>query len=106
MGRLSPRLRGGRGRHSDLRGRSRDPKKQSTAISLIESLTDAVLLWQVACEYMSAGKKLEAFGYRRDQAWQDIQKLRLLWNAVLPGWEVADRARGSWIGTVYPIGTP
>ncbi len=43
---------------------------------------------------MSAGKKLEAFGYRRDQAWQDIQKLRLLWNAVLPGWEVADRAQG------------
>ena len=71
----------------------RDPKKQSTAITLIESLTDAALLWQVACEYVSASKKLEPFGYSRADAWKDIQELRLVWDAVLPDWKVADRAQ-------------
>ena len=71
----------------------RDPEKQAIAISLIESLTDAALLWQVACEYISVSKKLEPFGYDRKQAWQDIQELRLVWAAVLPSWEVADRAQ-------------
>jgi predicted nucleic acid-binding protein len=35
---------------------ARDPsaaEKQAIAISLIESLSDVVLLWQVACEYIS-----------------------------------------------------
>jgi predicted nucleic acid-binding protein len=71
----------------------RDPRKQSAAIALIESLKDVALLWQVACEYISAGKKLEPFGYSRAQAWQDIQELRSVWDAVLPSWEVADRAQ-------------
>jgi predicted nucleic acid-binding protein len=71
----------------------RDPKKQATAISLIESLADVALLWQVACEYVSASKKLESFGYSRADAWKDILELRLVWDAVLPSWEVADRAQ-------------
>ena len=70
----------------------REPKKQAIAISLIESLSDPVLLWQVACEYVSVSKKLEVFGYNRQNAWDDIRDLRLVWSAVLPGWEVADRA--------------
>ena len=71
----------------------RDPEKQAIAVSLIESLADAVLLWQVACEYVSVSKKLEPFGYSREQAWQDVQELRLVWDAVLPSWDVADRAQ-------------
>jgi predicted nucleic acid-binding protein len=71
----------------------REPEKQAAAISLIESLTDAALLWQVACEYISANKKLEPLGYSREQAWQDVRELRLVWAAVLPSWEVADRAQ-------------
>jgi len=70
----------------------RDPRKQTTAIALIESLADAVLLWQVACEYISAAKKIEPFGYSREQAWLDIRELRSVWDAILPSWEVADRA--------------
>jgi predicted nucleic acid-binding protein len=70
----------------------REPEKQAAAVSLIESLTDPVLLWQVACEYVSVSKKLEHSGYSREQAWQDIRDLRLVWAAVLPNWEVADRA--------------
>ena len=38
----------------------RDARKQATAAALVESLDDAVLLWQVACEYMAATRKLGA----------------------------------------------
>jgi predicted nucleic acid-binding protein len=71
----------------------RDRKKQATAVSLIESLLDVALPWQVACEYLSASKKLEPFGYGREQAWQDVRELRLVWTTVLPSWEVMDRAQ-------------
>ena len=37
----------------------RDAAKQATAVSLMQSLTPGVLLWQVACEYLSASHKLE-----------------------------------------------
>ena len=30
----------------------RDPDKQEIAISLVSALTEGVLLWQVACEYL------------------------------------------------------
>ena len=70
----------------------RETAKQSTAVSLIQSLDDAVLLWQVACEYLSASAKLEPFGYSRNQAWQDVRDLRLVWSTMLPSWDVLDRA--------------
>jgi len=71
----------------------RDPRKQAIAVSLIESLPDVVLLWQVACESISASRKLEPFGYRIAQAWLDIQELRLVWETALPSWDVADHAQ-------------
>ncbi len=39
----------------------RDPAKRAIAASLISSLTDGILVWQVACEYLAASHKLEAF---------------------------------------------
>jgi predicted nucleic acid-binding protein len=38
----------------------RDPVKQNQAVALIASLTNGVLLWQVACEYVNASRKLAA----------------------------------------------
>jgi predicted nucleic acid-binding protein len=70
----------------------RDAEKQAIAVSLVQSLTDAFLLWQVACEYVSVSKKLEPVGYSRERAWQDVRGLRLVWAAELPSWEVMDRA--------------
>jgi predicted nucleic acid-binding protein len=35
----------------------RDARKQAVAASLTSSLTDGVLLWQVACEYVAASRK-------------------------------------------------
>jgi predicted nucleic acid-binding protein len=69
----------------------RDPTKQARAASFIRSLSDGVLLWQVACEYLSASRKLEPLGYSRTQAWQDTRDLRRVWTTLLPGWSVLDQ---------------
>jgi predicted nucleic acid-binding protein len=71
----------------------REPQKQAIATALVQSLSDGVLLWQVACEYVAASRKLQAYGYRPDDAWQDIEDLRSVWTSVLPNWSVFDRAR-------------
>ncbi len=70
----------------------RDAAKQATAVSLIQSLTEGALLWQVACEYLSASRKLEPLGYSRVDAWQDIRDLRRVWFTILPSWNVLDKA--------------
>ncbi len=70
----------------------RDPAKQATAASLLRSLTDGVLLWQVACEYLAASRKLEASGWSRSEALDDIHELRRSWPTLLPAWNVFDRA--------------
>lgn len=70
----------------------RDPAKQQAAVSLLQTLSDGALLWQVACEYLSASQKLATLGYSRDQAWQDIRDFRRVWTTVLPSWNILDRA--------------
>jgi predicted nucleic acid-binding protein len=58
---------------------SRDPVKQEKAVALIGSLTDGVLLWQVACEYIAASRKLVAYGFSQQQAFADLQQLQMVW---------------------------
>lgn len=70
----------------------RDPVKQSVAIALISNLVEGVLLWQVACEYLAASRKLESLGYNRTQAYQYIRDLQQVWHTALPTWSVIDRA--------------
>jgi len=70
----------------------RDSMKQAAANALLSSLADGVLLWQVACEYIAASRKLEAFGYDRAQAMADISDMREAWSTMLPSWAVMDRA--------------
>jgi predicted nucleic acid-binding protein len=70
----------------------RDRDKQAAAAALLQSLTDGVLLWQVACEYIAASRKSEPFGYSRAQAWRDISDLRRVWTSMLPSWGVLERA--------------
>ena len=70
----------------------RDPAKQTIAASLLSSLTDGALLWQVACEYIAASRKLEPFGYDRTQALADVADMREAWEIILPTWSVMDRA--------------
>ena len=70
----------------------RDPTKQAIASSLIASMTEGVLLWQVACEYLAASRKLEPLGYNRVQAWQYVRDLQQVWHTALPTWSVLNRA--------------
>lgn len=70
----------------------RDPDKQTTAATLVSTLPDGVLLWQVANEYVAASRKLEPFGYNRAQAFRDISNWRRVWATALPDWTVMDRA--------------
>ena len=70
----------------------RDPAKQATADALVQSLTSAVLLWQVACEYIAASRKLVASGYSVDMAWNDIRKLQTVWVLKTPTVGVLSRA--------------
>jgi predicted nucleic acid-binding protein len=70
----------------------RDPIKQARAAQLVASLTDGVLVWQVACEFVAASRKLTAFGFTVAQAWREVRKLRSVWTTKLPSWRVAERA--------------
>jgi predicted nucleic acid-binding protein len=53
----------------------RDVTKQASAANLLQSLADGVLLWQVACEYLAASRKLVPFGYNLPQAYEDVRDL-------------------------------
>jgi predicted nucleic acid-binding protein len=70
----------------------RDPVKQNKAVALIASLTDGVLLWQVACEYVAASRKLAPFGLNPQRAFADLKRLRSVWTLVLPTWPALDTA--------------
>ena len=67
----------------------RDVTKQVTASNLLQSLTDGVLLWQVACEYLAASRKLVPFGYKLTEAYQDVRDLQRVWSTLLPSLEHA-----------------
>jgi predicted nucleic acid-binding protein len=70
----------------------RNPVKQNKAVALIASLTDGVLLWQVACEYVAASRKLAPFGLNPQQSFADLKRLRGVWTLALPTWAVLDTA--------------
>ena len=69
----------------------RDPVKQEIAVFLVSELTEGVLLWQVACEYLAASRKLESLGYNRSQAYQYIRDLQQVWYTALPTWMIIER---------------
>jgi hypothetical protein len=83
----------------------RDPQKQSAANSLLASLTNGVLLWQVACEYIAASRKLERFGYDVTQAMSDVMDMRTVWRTVIPSWDVIDAAEQLLQSTACHSGT-
>ena len=70
----------------------RDSVKQEAADALVQSLVDGVLLWQVACEFIAASRKLEPLGFNRDRAYQEIRRLQRLWTTKLPSWPIINKA--------------
>jgi predicted nucleic acid-binding protein len=70
----------------------RDSVKQQKARTLTATLTDGALLWQVACEFIAASRKLTAVGYTQAQAWRELEELRVLWKLIVPSENVFVRA--------------
>jgi predicted nucleic acid-binding protein len=72
----------------------REPEKKALARELIDRLEEGLLIWQVACEYLAAARKLAPQGYTPHDARQDVDDLRHLWTTTLPSWRVFDRSTG------------
>ena len=63
------------------------------AIEVIETNVDAVLLWQVACEFVGASKKLAASGLTRAEAWQILDGYLETFELVTPSPAVLGQAQ-------------
>jgi predicted nucleic acid-binding protein len=70
----------------------RHPVKHQKARELTAEMPEGGLLWQVACEFIAASRKLTDVGYTQAQAWRELEELRKLWKVILPGEEVLNRA--------------
>jgi hypothetical protein len=70
-----------------------DPRRQQTALDLITNTEDGVLLWQVACEFVSASRKLNKQGFTSTHAWNRLAEFRDLLSLVLPSEEILVRRR-------------
>jgi predicted nucleic acid-binding protein len=70
----------------------RDPVKQQEARALTANLTGGALLWQFACEFIAASRKLTAVGYTQAHAWGELEQLRVLWKLIVPSENVFVRA--------------
>jgi predicted nucleic acid-binding protein len=70
----------------------RYPTKHKKARELTSAMPDGVLLWQVACEFIAASRKLTDTGYTQAQAWRELEQLRRLWKFSLPTEDLLVRA--------------
>ena len=61
-----------------------DPRRQNIALDLITDARDGVLLWQVACEFLAASRKLDKQGFTTAHAWNRLGEFRDLLPLVLP----------------------
>jgi len=61
-----------------------EPHRQRIALDLIAASTEGVLLWQVACEFLAASRKLSKQGFTPTQAWNRLTEFQDLLPLVLP----------------------
>jgi predicted nucleic acid-binding protein len=72
----------------------RYPEKQQKARALTASIEPLFLPWQVGCEFVAAARKLEPFGFTREQAWDALERMDALADVVLfPDRAIWRRAR-------------
>lgn len=70
-----------------------DPQRQSRAWEVLAGSTDEILLWQVACEFVAASRKLKAQGFTSAHAWDRLLEFLALFPLVLPTAATLPRAR-------------
>ena len=61
-----------------------DRERQHQALELVSSIRDGVLLWQVACEFVAAARKLSAQGFTTAQTWiLHLKEQWSFWDAMI-----------------------
>ena len=70
-----------------------NPQRQKQAADLIDEAADGVLLWQVACEFVAASRKLSGQGFTAADAWNRLADFQALFPLVQPGPGVLQHAR-------------
>lgn len=71
----------------------RDVRRQRLALDLITTTPDCVLLWQVACEFIAASRKLNTQGFTSLQAWERLTEFRGFMPLLSPTAAVLPRAQ-------------
>jgi predicted nucleic acid-binding protein len=61
-----------------------DPRRQKVSFDLIANGQDGLLLWQVACEFLPASRKLGKQGFTSTHAWNRLGEFQDLMPLVLP----------------------
>jgi predicted nucleic acid-binding protein len=70
-----------------------ETKRQQIALNLIADVKDGVLLWQVACEFVAASRKLSAQGFTASNAWDRLSEFVGVLRLALPTAGILERAR-------------
>jgi predicted nucleic acid-binding protein len=70
-----------------------DARRQHVALDLIASATDGLLLWQVACEFIAASRKLSPQGFTAAEAWSRLEDFLGVFRLTLPSADVLGRAQ-------------
>ena len=70
-----------------------DSRRQQIAIDLVANSSDGVLLWQVACEFVAASRKLSAQGFTASDAWNRLAEFLGVLPLALPTPGVLERGR-------------
>lgn len=70
-----------------------DPVRQAKAFDLLASTRDGFVLWQVACEFIAASRKLASQGFSQVHAWNRLGEYLTLFPLVLPTRGILTRAR-------------
>jgi len=70
-----------------------DPTRQRIALDLVSNTSDSVILWQVACEFVAATRKLNRQGFTATQAWARLAEFLEICSLVVPGAAVLERAK-------------
>jgi predicted nucleic acid-binding protein len=72
---------------------SRQQARQQVALDLVSNAHDGVLLWQVACEFVAASRKLKHQGFAAADAWNRLADYQAVFPLVLPNAKALERAR-------------
>lgn len=70
-----------------------DLRRQQIALDLIDATIDGVMVWQVACEFIAASRKLAEQGFTQAQAWDRLAEFLHLLPLVVPSAGILNQAR-------------